>query len=137
MTRVDFYQLNPDRHKLDQVVCQLCQKAYESRQLTLLYTLSIEQTNTLDKEMWLYRDDSFLPHDIEEDPRIQTPILIQNEHQPTGNRELLINLSATIPPWFAQFGRVIELVTEDNKASSREHFQFYRERGYPLNHVAL
>ncbi|MFT5506765.1 MAG: DNA polymerase-3 subunit chi [Gammaproteobacteria bacterium] len=137
MTRVDFYQLNPDRHKFDQVICQLCQKAYESRQPTLLFTHSPEQTSILDKYMWVYKEDSFLPHDVEEDPRIQTPILIQHEHQPIGTRELLINLSSVIPPWFAQFERVIELVTEDNKTNSREHYQFYRERGYPLNHVTL
>jgi DNA polymerase-3 subunit chi len=49
----------------------------------------------------------------------------------------LINLSSTIPAYFAQFERVIELVTEDNKQSAREHYSFYKERGYPLHHHTL
>jgi DNA polymerase-3 subunit chi len=50
---------------------------------------------------------------------------------------LLINLSASVPAYFAQFERVIELVTEDNKAQAREHYSYYKERGYPLKHVNL
>jgi DNA polymerase-3 subunit chi len=50
---------------------------------------------------------------------------------------LLINLSASVPNYFAQFERVIELVTEDNKAQARAHYSYYKERGYPLKHVNL
>jgi len=50
---------------------------------------------------------------------------------------LLINLSSSVPPYFAQFERVIELVTEENKAQARASYSFYKERGYPLKHVNL
>ena len=66
MTRIDFYQLQPDRHRYDQIVCQLCQKAYDQGQLTLVLTSDPEQSRHLDEKLWTYRDDSFLPHDIEE-----------------------------------------------------------------------
>jgi len=137
VTRIDFYQLNPERHRYDQVVCQLCQKAYDSQQLTLLLTRDPQQSQHLDHKLWTYRDDSFLPHDSEEIEGMATPILIQDDPDPEGNRQLLINLSATVPTYFAQFERVIELVTEDNKQQAREHYSYYKERGYPLNHVNL
>ena len=137
MTRIDFYQLNPAQHRYDQVVCQLCQKAYDSKQLTLLLTQNQQQSQHLDHKLWTYSDDSFLPHDSEESADLVTPILIHDDPDPTGNRQLLINLSASIPKYFAQFERVIELVTEDNKAQAREHYSYYRERGYPLKHVNL
>jgi DNA polymerase-3 subunit chi len=66
-----------------------------------------------------------------------TPILIHDSPDPKGERQLLINLSASIPSYFAQFERVIELVTEQNKALAREHYSYYKERGYPLKHVNL
>ena len=66
MTKIDFYQLNPDRHRHDQVVCQLCQKAYESKQKTLLLTQNQNHSQQLDSQLWIYSDDSFLPHDAEE-----------------------------------------------------------------------
>jgi len=137
MTRIDFYQLSPQQHSHDRVVCQLCQKAYENNQYTLLLTQSAEQTAHLDRQLWIFNDDSFVPHDAQESTDFKTPVLIQNDPDAMGDRQLLINLSNTIPSFFAQFERVIELVTEDNKQQAREHYNFYRERGYPLNHHNL
>ncbi|MDH3632211.1 MAG: DNA polymerase III subunit chi [Gammaproteobacteria bacterium] len=137
MTRIDFYQLNPGRSRYDQVVCQLCQKAYEKKQLTLLLTQSQQQSEHLDKRLWTYSDETFLPHDREETDGLVTPILIHDNPDPGGDRQLLINLSASVPAYFAQFERVIELVTEENKTQAREHYSYYKERGYPLNHINL
>lgn len=137
MTRVDFYQLNPQQHNQDRVVCQLCQKAYDNNQKTLLLTQSPQQTAHLDRQLWIFNDDSFIPHDAEESDSFLSPILIHDQPDPQGERQLLINLSPLVPSYFAQFERVIELVTEDNKQSAREHYSFYKERGYPLNHHTL
>jgi DNA polymerase-3 subunit chi len=137
MTRIDFYQLPAQQHNHDRVVCQLCQKAYDSNQFTLLLTQTPEQSKHLDRQLWTFNDDSFVPHDIQESDDLKTPVLIQNEPQPRGDRQLLINLSNSIPGYFAQFERVIELVTEDNRQQAREHYNYYRERGYPLKHYNL
>jgi DNA polymerase-3 subunit chi len=137
MTRVDFYQLNPQQHNQDRVVCQLCQKAYDSNQKTLLLTQSPNQTAHLDRHLWIFNDDSFIPHDSDESEGLLSPILIHDQPDPQGERQLLINLSPMVPAYFAQFERVIELVTEDNKQSAREHYSFYKERGYPINHHTL
>jgi DNA polymerase-3 subunit chi len=137
MTRIDFYQLPAEQHNHDRVVCQLCQKAYDSNQFTLLLTQTPEQSKHLDRQLWTFNDDSFVPHDIQESDDLKTPVLIQNEPQPRGDRQLLINLSNSIPGYFAQFERVIELVTEDNRQQAREHYNYYRERGYPLKHYNL
>ncbi|MEM7565254.1 MAG: DNA polymerase III subunit chi [Pseudomonadota bacterium] len=137
MTRIDFYQLDPARHRYDQVVCQLCQKAYENKQMTLLLTENEQQSEHLDKRLWTFSDDSFVPHDAEETEGLVTPVLIHNNPQPGTNRQLLINLSAEVPAYFARFERVIELVTEDNKHLAREHYSYYNERGYPLKHISL
>ena len=137
MTRIDFYQLNSQRHRYDQVVCQLCQKAYDSKQFTLLLTQNQQQSQHLDQKLWTYSDDSFLPHDGAESEDLVTPILIHDNPDPKGNRQLLINLSTSVPIYFAQFERVIELVTEDNKSQAREHYSYYKERGYSLKHFNL
>ena len=137
MTRIDFYQLDSGRHSSDRIVCQLCHKAYESKQLTLLLTQSPEQSSHLDRHLWLFEDDSFIPHDAQDSIEFLTPILIHDEPEPKGDRQLLINLKTTIPDYFAQFERVIELVTDDNKTAAREHYNFYRERGYTIDHHTL
>jgi len=137
MTRIHFYQLQPDQHRYDQLVCQLCQKAWDQGQLTLVLTRDAEQSRHLDEKMWTFRDDSFLPHDTAEPDGLVTPVLIHDNPEPRGDRQLLINLAPQVPDYFAQFDRVIELVTDDNRQSAREHYSYYKERGYPLEHVPL
>ena len=134
MTKIDFYQLESGRYQPDKLVCSLCQKAYKNNQKVLLLTNDQQQTDRLDRLLWTHDEESFLPHDQQEQEGFITPILVNHEANPRGERELLINLSHEIPVFFAQFERVFELVTENNKASSREHFSYYRERGYELNH---
>ena len=137
MTRIDFYQLDPARHRYEQIVCRLCEKAYDGSQLTLLLTRDAEQTRQLDQLLWTFRDDSFLPHDSEETPGLTLPILVHDNPEPCGKRQLLINLSESVPEYFAQFERVIELVTDDNRPKARNNYSYYKERGYPLNHINL
>ena len=134
MTRIDFYQLDSARYHPDKLVCSLCQKAFQSNQKVLLLTEDQQQSDKFDRLLWTHDDESFLPHDQQEQDDFTTPVLVNHESSPRGERELLINLSHEIPIYFAQFERVIELVTSDNKATSREHYIFYRERGYELNH---
>ena len=137
MTQIDFYQLGTQHQNANQLVCQLCQKAYDNKQYTLLLTQSPEQTAQLDRQLWTFSEDSFIPHDAQESSGFKTPILIHDQHQPNGERSLLINLSGSIPDYFAQFERVIELVTDDNKLQARAHYRYYQERGYPLKHHNL
>lgn len=138
MTRIDFYDIaQSPRHQLEGLVCKLCHKAYSTRQKVLLYTADAIQTEKLDRLLWISDDESFLPHDQQEQEGLVTPILINHQADPRGERDLLINLSAQIPDWFAQFNRVIEVVTDANKAQARSHYSFYKDRGYPLEHHKL
>lgn len=66
--------------------------------------------------------------------KTQTPIALiwneDNEHY----HDILINLSQKIPEGFSRYQRAFEIVVqeEDCLKTTRSHFQFYRERGYPL-----
>ncbi len=113
MTHIDFYLLESDRYRHDHFVCQLCQKAYDKKQNTLLLTQNQQQTQHFDHMLWTYSEASFLPHDAEDSEDFATPVLINDNPDITNDRQLLINLSASVPEYFAQFKRVIELVTKD------------------------
>ncbi len=137
MTRIDFYDLTSSSHNSDGLVCKLCHKAYQSKQSVLLLTANQQQTDKLDRMLWTSEEESFLPHDQQEQPGLLTPILINHQADPRGERQLLINLSNEIPLYFAQFERVIELVAEDNKELARSHYSYYKDRGYELKHHKL
>ena len=134
MTRIDFYQLNPSRRTED-VVCRLCEKAYSQQQHVLVLTRDAEQSERIDQMLWVYEDDSFIPHDLDEVDGMKTPVLIQNNPASTGHREILINLTTNIPEFFPQFERVLELVTEDNRTEAREGVAW--EQGFVRDYRAL
>ena len=137
MTRVDFYQITGSRLNADELVYKLCHKAYDSNQSLLVYTNNAMQTQHLDRFLWTHDEQAFLPHDQQEVDTLLTPVLINHEANPMGERELLINLHDEIPMFFAQFKRVFELVTDDNKSIARAHYSYYKDRGYELNHHTL
>jgi DNA polymerase-3 subunit chi len=64
----------------------------------------------------------------------QAPIALiwneDNEHY----HDILINLSKKIPEGFSRYQRAFEIVVQEDHCLkiTRSHFQFYRERGYPL-----
>lgn len=137
MTRIDFYQITESPFSADTLVCKLCHKAYQAGQKVLLLTSGPQQSQHLDRLLWTQDDESFIPHDQQEEQGFITPILINHQADPRGERQLLINLSDEIPVYFAQFERVLELVTEENKTVARSHYSYYKERGYELNHHTL
>lgn len=137
MTRIDFYQITDSALSADGLVCKLCQKAYQSQQSVLLLTANPLQTERLDRLLWSNEEESFIPHDQQEQDGLLTPVLLNHQADPRGERQLLINLSEEIPLFFAQFERVIELVTNDNKEQARVHYSYYKDRGYELNHHKL
>jgi DNA polymerase-3 subunit chi len=137
MTRIDFYQISKARMSADQLACRLCEKAWQQRQKVLLLACSPVHSNTLDHLLWTDNDESFIPHDNDEQPGLTTPVLVTHDADPRGERELLINLSADIPVYFAQFERVIEVVTDDNREVARGRYSFYQKRGYELKHFTV
>ena len=50
--------------------------------------------------------------------------------------DVMINLSAEVPPLFSRFERVAEIVLNDPDAlaASRRRWSFYKDRGYQLQH---
>jgi DNA polymerase-3 subunit chi len=148
MTRIDFYSLEEgsrgDRFLL---TCRLAERIYRSvspsgdleDQLPPRIHIRVTdpgQAEHLDRLLWTYDDQSFLPHARlgQGDPEL-TPILIGPEPL-TGPELVLINLDPDVPPWFARFVRLCEPLDLDPAvtAAGRERYRYYRDRGYPLHH---
>lgn len=137
MTRVDFYILGgaANRDRLA-VACRLADKAYRNGRRVYLHTASEDDALALDELLWTFQAGSFVPHTrypSEDDPA--PPVLIGHQDEPAVEPDVLINLSDTLPRFFARFDRVLEIVgtEERTRQQARERFRFYRERGYPLD----
>ena len=93
------------------------------------------ESSRLDELLWSFKAEAFIPHD-RFDPRSQAPIQISHEAEPVLHQDVLINLSPQIPPYFSRFSRVAEVVPQaaDDRATARENFKYYKDRGYPLKY---
>lgn len=137
MTRVDFYLLSQNQPiDRDRFICRLTEKAFRLGHRVFLQTDSPDQAKRLDELLWSFRDRSFVPHglarNVDGDPDF--PVAIGNAEAPSGEYDLLINAGDRIPEFFSRFDRVAEPVLNEDtaKARGREHYRFYRDRGYPL-----
>ncbi len=161
-TRVDFYILSDDNpNGRLMLACQLTEKAYTLGHPVYLHTASLNMARHMEHLLWIYRQNSFLPHGLVEDvlPPIP-PILIGDDRgpeamgtplaslltqmhtllrpatdtppwEPPALGAVLINLDATVPPFFDQFARVVELVDQEEETlkAGRARFTHYRAQG--------
>ncbi|MFK5893653.1 MAG: DNA polymerase III subunit chi [Pseudomonadota bacterium] len=147
MTRIDFYILAEQSHRnVEQLTCQLTEKAYLQNNFIYIHSKSVEQANSIDELLWKYKADSFLPHanqlnmNQEQTDNFDYPIVINVSNSITDTlncekrSEFLINMTNTTPAFFSQFHRLAEIVDKDEKSKqdARERFRFYKERGYEI-----
>lgn len=136
MPKIDFYILSEGTARTRFLLaCRLIEKAYKNRHRVYIHTQNQADAHLLDEMLWTYRDDSFLPHNLYgEGPDPAPPIQIGFDLTPDKQRDILINLSSQVPPFFAQFNRVLEIVPNDAEAQaiSRENYRTYRTQGYDI-----
>ena len=136
MTQVDFYILEQsDAEAPQHFACRLAEKAWRQGHKVHIHAASAAQAQQLDALLWSFRDLSFVPHSVSDDPlAAASPIHIGYNEQAVQHHDVLINLDQTVPLFFSSFERVAELVGQDEQQRQlgRIRFTFYRDRGYPL-----
>jgi DNA polymerase-3 subunit chi len=137
LIRVDFYLLTssqPDARCL--VACRLLEKAYYKGHRVFVWCDNQHDAELLDELLWTFRDDSFIPHNLQgEGPEPPPPVHIGYDREPRGFNDILLNLASVIPPFYHKFKRIIEVVPsiEEQKAQSRAHYKEYRSQGCELH----
>lgn len=138
MTRIDFYLLQEQAQgNRFTLACRLVEKAYRQQHRIFIYTASQEESQHMDRLLWTYRQDSFIPHGLlHKVDTALTPVLIGHEDDAGNEHDVLVNLSNKVPAFFSRFERLAEPLdqTPELVTAGRERFRYYRERGYPLNH---
>lgn len=130
-TRVGFYvvgQAGPQARL--EVAARLCGKAFAQGHTIHLNCADEAQARALDDLLWSYRPDSFLPHGILGSGD-DAQIAIGWGQSPQQQGGLLLNLALAPPPFYTQFSRVAEVVTQDPASleALRAAWRFYQGQG--------
>jgi len=137
LTRVFFYHGAGDRLA---AAASLISKAFAQRKRVLVYTPDADVAAALDRQLWVYPPESFVPH-VRADSSLasETPIVIAERLDSIPQDERLFNLSDEVPPGFARFANLIELVGahEQQRAAGRRRARTYLDRGYEVSYFDL
>ncbi len=132
MTEVLFYTNAPDKLH---AACQLSSKALSRKMRVMILTPEAQVTDRLSRLLWTTPAIGFNPHCRSADRLASiTPIIVDHATDPVVHEEVLINLCNDMPSYFSRFQRLVEIVgrDEDDRASARERYRFYRDRGYEI-----
>ncbi|HEX7012892.1 MAG TPA: DNA polymerase III subunit chi [Steroidobacteraceae bacterium] len=141
--RVDFYVLSqgaPDARM--RCACHLAEKAVGEGRCVYLLTSSIGEAQRLDELLWTFNDRSFLPHEIysgQPPSHARVSVLLGPMPGPDSHRDLLVNLTESVPVDYERYQRIAEIVDTDaeRKRNARERYKRYRELGLKLETTNL
>ena len=135
--RVDFYLLNNNDAEASWLLaCRLLEKAYMRGHRIFVYCNNQSHAEKLDELLWTFKDDSFIPHNLQgEGPEPPPPVQIGYQQEPRGFNDILLNMADEIPSFYTRFKRIIELVANDetSKELSRVHYREYRSKKCDLH----
>ena len=135
--QIDFYVLQEQspggRFKL---ACRIVEKAYRLGHRVYVRTGNSDDTNVLDDLLWTFSQNSFVPHQLstERDSR-ESPVVIGENPPAAEDTDVVISVADDPVSDFTAYPRIVEIVgfEDGEKASGRNRFRYYRERGVEPN----
>jgi DNA polymerase-3 subunit chi len=133
MTEVLFYHLQGQR--LDGVLPGLLERSLERGWRVAVQGASEERMDALDAHLWIYRDDSFLPHGTwrETDVAEQPILLTMTESNPNGASVRFLIDGAPLPPDADSYERLVLVFDGDDEEAvsvAREQWTAAKARGF-------
>ena len=121
--------------------CRLLRKAWRQG-VEVLVTAPSATLATLDRELWTFEAQEFVPHlrvrpgQAVDAALRRTPIWLCDGEPPSPCPKVLVNLGAELPEGGAPFERIIEIVPSDGEERERARVRWraYESRGWALRH---
>jgi DNA polymerase-3 subunit chi len=132
VTEISFYTFADD--PLD-VARRIAAKAYAQGRRVMIYAPDTAVADGIDRLLWTSPPLGFVPHCRTGDAlAAETPVLIGADADALRDADVMINLDGALPPGFARFERLVEIVGQDDdgRERGRERYRFYQARGYAL-----
>jgi DNA polymerase-3 subunit chi len=123
---------------LDAVLPALIEKSLERGWRVIVQTATQERLEALDQHLWVYRDDSFLPHgtDREREPGLQPVLLTLSSDNLNAAQVRFLVDGAPMPEHPADYLRVVVMVGGDPEAvaAARQYWMSAKERNLDVSY---
>ena len=137
MTEILFYHLQ--RQPLERVLPALVEKSLERGWRVVVQAASEERVEALDAHLWVFRDDSFLPHGTwrEAEAAEQPVLLTVHDGNPNGAAVRFLLDGAPVPADAGDYERIVLLIDgndPDAVAAARERWSEARAKGFEVTY---
>ena len=135
MPQVDFYILaDAAAQQRLHFACRLVETAFKRGHRVYLHAADDDAAQALDTLLWQFQSTSFVPHAMAGEDAA-APVLIGCRAVAADGCDVLINTALAVPPEFARFARVTEIVVQDPGVlrATRNAWRFYQEQGCSLH----
>jgi DNA polymerase III subunit chi len=137
MTEILFYHLQ--RHPLERVLPALVEKSLERGWRVVVQAASEERIEALDAHLWIFRDDSFLPHGTwrEAEAAEQPVLLTVHDGNPNGAAVRFLLDGAPVPADAGDYERIVLLIDGNDPeavAAARERWSEGRAKGFEVTY---
>jgi DNA polymerase-3 subunit chi len=136
-SQIDFYVLQKQspggRFKL---ACRIVEKAYRLSHRVYLRTGNSDDSKLLDDLLWTFSQNSFIPHELSTaNNSRESPVVIGTCLSSEDNTDVVISVADEPVSDFTAYPRIAEIVgySDEEKASGRNRFRYYREQGVEPN----
>jgi DNA polymerase-3 subunit chi len=133
-----FHDTSPGQQ--DRRIFQLVEDAYNQNHAVLIYASSPERAESIDRFLWILKQESFIPHRIfvrEEPDSSVAAAIVTSEINPL-NAGILIADGHCNLEFADKFDTVHEFVNRASpeiQEACRERFRLYRDKKIPLQHL--
>ena len=133
--QVDFYLLKDASLSADHLACRLAMMAWERRQEVFVVVTSGEHLAKLNKLMWQYPPDRFLPHaQVADQNAKKAPVVMGLSaalDSDLKGASVVINLCPEAIPQATRFSRILEIVpfVQEQRDASRAKYKNYLQLG--------
>jgi DNA polymerase III subunit chi len=137
MTEILFYHLQ--RHPLERVLPALVEKSLARGWRVVVQAASEERIEALDAHLWVFSDDSFLPHGTwrEAEAAEQPVLLTVHDGNPNGAAVRFLLDGAPVPADAGDYERIVLLIDgndPDAVAAARERWSEGRAKGFEVTY---
>jgi DNA polymerase-3 subunit chi len=134
VTEIGFYHLT--RSSLEQTLPRLLEKVLESGQRAVLRCADPTRLEALDRALWTYGKDGFLPHGSRADGFAERqPILLTTDEDRANGAEILVLVDAAPMGDLAPYARCLDLfdgTSDEATATARDRWRAARAEGHKL-----
>lgn len=133
------YFFDTVENEKDKLIFELVYKIFKKNRRVVIYTNTEERANDLDRFLWIYKQEAFLPHKIftyEEKEAIENIAIVTEELNPIEAKEIILDTPCS-SNFASNFEVIFDFVDQSSEIrikESRLRYKLFRDLGYSMHY---